>query len=73
MLPRTSPVTGGSNLYRLHPSTPRPRPPVPRVTLPRTSPVTGGSNLYRLHPSTPRPPTLHLLDHLPSISEPTPP
>ena len=24
MLPRTSPVTGGSNLYRLHPSTPRP-------------------------------------------------
>ena len=29
MLPRTSPVTGGSNLYRLHPSTPRP--PIPRA------------------------------------------
>ena len=26
-LPRTPPVTGGSNLYRLHPSTPRPRAP----------------------------------------------
>ena len=68
--PRLPPVTGDSNLYRLHPSTLRPPTlhlldhlpsfsepisPLPRVTLLRTTPVTGANNQNRLHPSTPRP------------------